>query len=109
VSEIAAQIILIVTAYYVGEVGYGEVFNCDVKMVVAGTMPHSRLTLTILAGDDEKLQFIKTHLQPAQFEMTFSVNRKDEPYSMMPISGFVDDSGTSWKIEAFREVQENFH
>jgi hypothetical protein len=100
------QLILIVTASYKGAVGFGEIFDCQIKRVLVGTMDEPRIRLSILASDKDKLMFISAHLHPAEIEIGFTVNRKGEPYSLSPISGFVDKSKTSWWIEFIRESKE---
>jgi hypothetical protein len=100
------QLILAVTASYLGAVGFGDLFDCEIKRVVAGTMDEPRMQLSILAGEKDKLRFISEHVRPTQIEIGFTVHQKCEPYSMAPISGFVDRSQTSWKIEFMREAKE---
>ncbi len=105
-NDISDQLILVVTASYKGAVGFGDIFDCEIRRVVVGTMDEPKIQLSILAGDRDKLRFISEHLHPAQIEIGFTVNRKGEPYSMSPISGFVDKAKTSWKIEFIREAKE---
>jgi hypothetical protein len=104
-SEIGVQLVLIVTATYAGAIGYGEVYDCSVQKVVAGSIDQPRIPLTVLAGDERTLQFINAHLQPARIEITFTLHRRDEPYSTAPITGFVDKSRTSWTIDSIREAK----
>lgn len=104
-DEMADRLDLVVAASYKGAVGFGEVFDCEVRGVLEGAMDEPRLLLTVLAGDKEKLDFISKHLRPAEFEVGFRVNRRDEPYAMSPISGFVDKARTSWIIEFVREAK----
>ena len=105
-NNMGGQLILVVTASYVGAVGYGEIFNCLIKRVVTGAIAEPRIVLTVLAGDVDNYKFITGHLQPAQIEIGFAFNQNDEPYSMAPISGFVDKSKTSWKIQFVREAKK---
>jgi len=100
------QLILVVTASYMGAVGFGELFGCEISRVLAGTIDEFRLRLSILPSDKDTLKFISEHLHPDEIEIGFTVNRKDEPYSLSPISGFVDKSRTSWKIEFVREPKK---
>jgi hypothetical protein len=106
VNDGNSQLVLVVTATYKGAVGYADVFDCAISRVVAGTLDERRVQLSILAGDRDTLRFISEHPHPAQLEIRFTVNRKGEPYAMSPVSGFVDKSRTSWKIESIREVKE---
>jgi hypothetical protein len=104
--DTGVQLILVVTASYLGAVGFGDLFDCEITRVVAGTMDEPRIQLSIVAGDKEKSRFISEHLAPAQLEIGFTVHQQGEPYSMAPISGFVDKSQTSWRIEFIREAKE---
>lgn len=103
-NDINERLILVVAASYKGAVGFGEIFDCEIRRVLAGTIDEPRIQLSILAGDRDKLEFILNHLSPEEIEIGFKFNRKDEPYSMSPISGFVDGSKTSWEIEYIREA-----
>ena len=105
-SEIVTRLVLILAASYTGSVGYGDVFECQVKSVLAGSMSDAAIRLTILAGDKKNARFISSHLRPAEIEVGFKMVRKDEPYSTAPISGFVDKSRVSWEIEFVQEVKK---
>ena len=100
------QLILVVAAYYKGAVGFGEIFDCEIKGLLAGTLDESKIHLSILAGDKDKLRFISEHLYPEEIEIGFVLHQRDEKYSMAPISGFVDRSKTSWKIQFMREAKK---
>jgi hypothetical protein len=106
VNEDKDRLVLVVTAFYKGAVGFGEIFECEVSHVVAGTIDQPTIRLSILAGDKNRLSFITRHLYPARIEIGFEMHRKGEPYSMAPISGFVDQSRTSWQIEYICEAYE---
>lgn len=104
-NEVISQLILVVTASYKGAVGFGDIFDCQIKRVLAGTMPEPRISLSILANDKENLKFVSTHLHPAEIEIGFKIIQKDEPYNFAPISGFVDKTKTSWGIEFIHEAR----
>jgi hypothetical protein len=99
----ADHLALVVTVSYKGAVGFGDVFECEIRSVLSGSLKDPKILLTILANDKDKLSFISARLHPAEIEIGFTINRKGEPYSFAPISGFVDSSRTSWRLEYVRE------
>lgn len=98
-----SELILVVTSSYVGTIGYGDVYECQVRKVLAGTLNASSLRISILASDGENSRFLSSHLHPVEIEMGFRMKRKNEPYRLAPIGGFVDEDKTSWEIEYMRE------
>jgi len=104
-NTIIAQLVVVVTASYSGAVGFGEIFDCEIKSVLTGTIDEHRIRLSILPSDKDKLDFISAHLHPMEIKIGFTVHRKGEPYSLSPISGFVDKSKTSWKIDFIGETR----
>ena len=104
-SEILPELVLVVTASYVGAVGYGDIYECQIRKVTAGTIIESRIRVSILASDKEKLSFLASHLYPTEIEIGFTIVKKGEAYHLAPISGFVDGDKTSWGIRYIREVQ----
>ncbi len=105
-AENVEKLVVKVTATYKGAVGFGEIFDCEILDVSVGSLNEPRFNLSILAGDKKNIDFINDHQQPAEIEIGFKINQKNEPYSMAPISGFVDKSRTSWVIEFMRTVQK---
>lgn len=105
-SDVSDRLVVAVTASYKGAVGFGEIFDCEIKRVLAGTIEEPRIRLCVVANDKDTLRFISAHLQPAEIEIGFTVHQKDEPYDLPLISGFVDSSKTSWGIEFIREAKE---
>lgn len=105
-TNINDRLVLVITASYQGAVGFGEIFNCEIRRVITGIIEESNIRLSVLAGDKDKLKFISEHLHPAQLEIGFTINREDESYSIAPISGFVDKSKTSWEIDFIHKVKE---
>jgi hypothetical protein len=98
-----AQLVLVVTATYAGAIGYAEVSNCQVRERHVGTLDESEIRLTVLAGDKDKIAFLASHPHPQEIEIGFTMVRKDEPYRLAPISGFVDQDSTSWEIMYLRD------
>jgi hypothetical protein len=105
-SDNTSRLDLIITASFSGAVGFGEVFNCEIQNVLAGVIHEPNIRLSILAGDKDKLSFILTHLHPVKIQIGFVFHRKNEPYAISPISGFVDKSQTSWVIDFIGEVRQ---
>lgn len=104
-NEILYELILVVTASYAGSIGYGDLYECQIKKIIAGTINESNIRISILAGDRDKSNFLSSHLYPMEVEIGFTMVRKDEPYRLAPISGFVDKDKTSWEIKYMRETQ----
>ncbi|TAH35488.1 MAG: hypothetical protein EYC70_12580 [Planctomycetota bacterium] len=105
-KDAAGRLVLVVTASHKGAVGFADVFDCHVQRVREGSMPESRIRLTVLPSDKEHLRFLATHLHPAAIELGFTRAREGEPYDLAPISGFVDQNRTAWGIEFIREAQD---
>lgn len=105
-STPADTLILVVTASHAGVVGFGDVFTCEVQEVRTGALEESRIRLTVLAGDREHLEFLRAHPDPRRIEVGFRLHRRNEPYGMAPVSGFVDQDRTSWTVEFMREAEE---
>ena len=102
----AEELVLVVSAKYAGAVGFGDVFACGVKKVLAGKLSESRINLTVLASDQDKSAFLMEHMDPATVEIGFTPQSEDEPYDLAPVSGFVDKSRRSWRIGYLREARE---
>lgn len=101
------QLVLVVTATYSGAVGFGEIFDCEVRSVLVGRLEEPQIRLSILPRDKDKLGFMSMHLHPALIEIGFTVYQKDEPYGLAPITGFVDKAKTSWEVSFIREAHES--
>jgi len=92
------KIILKINASFSGMIGYGSVFRCDVVEVIEGGLDDKQITLTILAEHKENMILISSHLSPNNLIIEFKKRKEGELNSLMPISGFVDKSKTSWDI-----------
>lgn len=99
-SENAADLILTVTPEPKGAVGYGTVFLCQIRQVVKGEagLRSPTIALTVLAGDKRNEEFFASRKASDWVEVGFKKNREAEPYRMMPITGFVDERRTSWRL-----------
>jgi hypothetical protein len=93
------QLILLVTASFASAVGFGDVYKCQVMHVMLGNLDDQEIMVTILAGDKVNSAFLSTHLETVAIEMGCKQRAMNEPYALMPISGFVDKNKTSWEIE----------
>ncbi len=100
------QLILNMTASYVTSIGYGDVYKCQITKVVSGDFDEKEINVTILASDKTYLTFMSIHIDTVEFEMGCNKRGTNEPYSLMPISGFVDKNGTSWEIEYLKNIQK---
>lgn len=92
---------VVASAVYVGMVGFGYVFRCQIRRVLVGAIDDPTIQLTVLAGDTELFNQISAFDDTAaEFTITFQRGKDHEPYQMMPLSGFVDSAGTSWQVSA---------
>ena len=80
-------------------VAYGNVYNCRVNKTVKGFVEDSLISIVILGTENAKDSvFYNVSVAKNKLEIGFKKHRKNEPYRMMPIDGFVDADNTSWKI-----------
>lgn len=99
-SETAADLILTMSLEPKGAVGYGAVFLGQIRQVIKGQtgMRSSTIALTVLVGDQKSEEFFASRKPAELVEVGFKKNKEAEPYSMMPITGFVDERRTSWRL-----------
>jgi len=98
------ELVLVMTASYKGDIGFGTVFDCEIKKVLVGSLNAHRICLIVLPNDKDSLNFIMTHLHPEEIQIEFIVYQQGESYGTAVISGFVDESKTSWKISHVSEA-----
>lgn len=79
-------------------IGYGNAYKSTVIKVQDGELNQDEIVLTVLAEDNENSEFISEHLAPKEIVAVFIKLQENVPYSMMPITGFVDKDKTSWKV-----------
>ncbi|MGB5818245.1 MAG: hypothetical protein WBG90_02080 [Saonia sp.] len=84
-------------------VGYGDVFTCNVTDLIKGVLPDKQIRIVVLPGNKEQYDLSESELQ-GSFEIGFVKKSIDEPYSIMPINGFVDTDRNSWVITFTRKV-----
>lgn len=89
---------------YLG-IGYGEVYPCHVLDVLEGDFASDSLLLTILAGDTLNSKILASSKE--RLVITFKKNKENEPYRMMPISGMVDVTKTSWLITEIETLSKH--
>lgn len=94
----AAELILKVSAAPSGAVGYGVIYRCKIHEVIKGNFASDEIHMTVLASDHAYDQFLFNHKPPAVLEVGFKKHKEDEPYSLMPITGFVDARRASWRL-----------
>lgn len=94
----AVDLVLKVSLEPKGEVGYGAVFSCEVKQVMKGGLGAKKILMTVLASDHAQRALFDAQKHSATMEVGFKKGKDNEPYGMMPITGFVDESKTSWRL-----------
>jgi hypothetical protein len=86
-------------------IGFAYCFEANVVRVNKGTLNDTRILITVLAGDDENYEVLKSGDENSTF-MIYCMHRKDnEEYNTAYITGFVDAKKTSWEI--FEIQKEN--
>ncbi len=85
-----------------GAIGYAMVFGCDVRRVLKGRCTATEFELTVLGPDNGIAEMLATRGPSDVVEAGFVKHRSGEPYAVMPITGFVDDRRTSWKLVYLR-------
>lgn len=103
-EKITDRILVKVTASFLSSIGYGFVYKCRVIEKTSGNLQQKDIRLTVLTNDKSKHDFLASHPEPEEFEMSCKRKKENEPYALMPITGFVDDNKTSWEVEYFREI-----
>ena len=76
-------------------IGYAQVFGCDVRRVVKGRLTTTEFDLTVLGPDHAVAE---TLIAKGLVEAGFRKHRTGERRPRIPITGFVDDGGTVWKL-----------
>jgi hypothetical protein len=98
------ELVLRGTAANKGAVGYGDAYDFQIGAVVAGELSQPAVLVTVLARDKDAGKFLAAHLRPAEIEIRFARAGNDEPYQLAAITGFVDESRTSWAITQLRAL-----
>jgi hypothetical protein len=82
-------------------VGFAEVYECKVLEVLEGGLAEASVEVTVLPEDRELGALMA---RQDEVELTLARQNEDEPRGLAPISGFVDDNRTSWRITDAREA-----
>jgi len=93
-----ADLVLELVAAPRGAVDYAVVYACEVRRVVKGRLTMKTIFVTILNSDHQTLDDFHARRAPGVLEAGFKKHRQREPYAMMPLTGFVDDKRTSWRL-----------
>jgi len=105
--ENSETLVLRLTAAWTSVVGYGTVYRGRIKRVPSGNLPQNEITITVLAGDKQKEAFMSAHPDTVEFEIGCHQKGSNEPYPMMPISGFVDERRNSWEIDYLKDASDS--
>lgn len=92
------RLILKLSVSYSATIGYGNAYKSKVIEVREGDLDQDEIILTVLTEDKESSDFVSEHLSPNEIVAAFTKLKGNVPYSMMPITGFVDKDKTSWKV-----------
>jgi hypothetical protein len=80
---------------FLGAVAFAEVYECQVLEVLDGELEDSSIKLTVPPSDRELGTLLAGQ---NEVELAFAKDKENEPYALVPISGFVDGNRTSWRI-----------
>jgi hypothetical protein len=105
-TGLVSELVVIGTASYKASIGYADVYDLQVRDVLAGAFAAPSITVTILAGDKERSSFLADHPAPVEVEIEFAAVGENEPYATAPVSGFVDEQRRSWEIRSMRVPDE---
>lgn len=94
-SERTDKITVIAHLRYSMSIGYGELYEGKITKVIEGDMFSDQFTLCVMVGDT--LVSKKIHSRVIN-KLTFIREEENVPYHTMPLTGFVDDKMTSWKL-----------
>ena len=97
-TQAAADIIVQALIQPQGAVGYGQLFDAVPQKVFKGTLHTATLRLTVLASDAVTETALRSIPPGDIVELGFKKSRDHEPYALMPLTGFVDDTMTSWTL-----------
>lgn len=94
------NICLIGSLTYNSAIGYGNIYTCKIKEIKEGNIKSNNIYITIISKKYD--DYINTHLNPKLVEINFNKKDEHEPYSKMPINGFVDEQMTSYEITSIK-------
>ncbi len=79
-------------------ISYGTTFIFQVKKVLQGNLTEKTIRIVVMVGDEHE-HFFQNSTSQGGIEITFEKNEENVPYRLMPISGFVDQNMTAWKLK----------
>lgn len=84
-------------------VGYGYTFLCLVKSVELGKLDQLSFWLTVLAAANDSIykKLLQYNSQKPAIGV-FELYKKNVPYNMMPITGFVDEHKVAWILKELK-------
>lgn len=80
------------------DIGYANSFYVTNVKLIRGSLKETELMLTVLTGDKEIMETLKSGDENTVFRFSFVFNADNEKYSTAYITGFVDSWKTSWKL-----------
>ncbi|MBL7745889.1 MAG: hypothetical protein JNM19_00560 [Chitinophagaceae bacterium] len=84
-------------------VGYGNAVTCTVMDIKKGILTDKEISIVVLPQNKELYEQLESPGQQL-FEIGFVKKNNNEPYSIMPMNGFVDSRKTSWEIVYAKKV-----
>jgi len=97
------NLIVKLEASFSGQIGYGEVFKCNVLEGTQGELESDSITITVLNIDKNYSGILSKNQTPKILEVSFEKQDENVQYSLMPITGMVDSKKTSWVIQEIKE------
>lgn len=88
------------TVTYVAELGMASAFRLDVVAGDGSLAAGSSRTLTVRLDDTGTRTWLVEHQAPALVDLTLVWLRDDEEYGTGDITGVVDPTRTSWRLES---------
>ncbi len=91
----ARQLVIKAKLQYTGAVGYGNIYSCAVIETLKGNTTADTLNLVVM---DTLFENFITGMKGNTCLIRFEEAEKHVPYHLMPLTGFVDEQMTSWKV-----------
>jgi hypothetical protein len=86
-------------------ISFGNTYYCQVKQVLSGHLKEKEIRILVMV-EDRYESFFKEHSSQGDVEITFVKNEENVPYQLMPLTGFVNQKMTSWKVKQVRAKQD---
>jgi hypothetical protein len=98
VERIPADLEIYVKVKETAAIDYAYCFNGEVVKVARGTMPDTKILITVMAGDDLNYGVFSRAGEDKVLKLFLMFNKAKEEFSTTPITGFVDSEKNSWRI-----------